>query len=91
MWSRYNAELGHRKTDLFVYRRKEKGKMFSEYADIISIDDQMKMLHIGKTTAYTLVKEKRIQHVKVGRKYIIPQKVVIQFLEEMCHNKAQDN
>ena len=65
--------------------------MFNEYVDIISVDDLMKMLHIGKTTAYKLVREKRIKHVKVGRKYIIPKKAVIEFLEEMWHNKAQDN
>lgn len=56
--------------------------MFSEYDDIVSIEDVMGMLHIGKFAVYSLLKSKTIRCVRVGRKYIIPQKSVIKFIEE---------
>lgn len=56
--------------------------MFSEYDDIVSIEDVMGMLHIGKSAVYRLLKSKTIRCVRVGRKYIIPKKSVIKFIEE---------
>ncbi len=56
--------------------------MFSEYEDIVSVEDVMGMLHIGKSAVYSLLKSKTIRCVRVGRKYIIPKKSVIKFIEE---------
>lgn len=56
--------------------------MFSKYEDIVSVEDVMGMLHIGKSAVYSLLKSKTIRCVRVGRKYIIPKKSVIKFLEE---------
>lgn len=57
-------------------------EMFSEYGDIVSIEDVMSMLHIGRSAVYTLLRNKSIKNVMVARKYIIPKKSVIRFLEE---------
>ena len=57
-------------------------EMFSEYGDIVSIADVMSMLHIGRSAVYTLLRNKSIKNVMVARKYIIPKKSVIRFLEE---------
>lgn len=54
--------------------------LFSEYGDIVSVDDVMKMLHIGRTAVYNLLKTNAIRTVKVGKKYIIPKQSVIDFL-----------
>lgn len=56
--------------------------MFSKYEDIVSVEDVMGMLHIGKSAVYSLLKSKSIRCVRVGRKYIIPKKSVIKFIEE---------
>lgn len=56
--------------------------MFSEYGDIVSIDDVMSMLHIGRSAVYSLLRNQSIKNVMIARKYIIPKKSVIQFLEE---------
>lgn len=60
----------------------ENSEMFSEYGDIVSIEDVMSMLHIGRSAVYTLLRNKSIKNVMVARKYIIPKKSVIRFLEE---------
>ena len=55
--------------------------MFSEYGDIVSIDDVMKMLRIGRSNVYKLLREKEIKCVRIGVKYIIPKKSIIEFIE----------
>lgn len=54
--------------------------MFSEYGDIVSIDDVMSMLHIGRSAVYSLLRNQSIKNVMIARKYIIPKKSVIRFL-----------
>ena len=54
--------------------------MFAEYGDIVSVDDIMKMLHIGRSAVYSLLQNGVIRTVKVGRKYIIPKQSVTDFI-----------
>lgn len=63
--------------------------LFERYPDIVSVNDIMKMLKIGKSSAYTLLKNNEIRHVRVGKKYIIPKDAVVGFVENMCYNKEQ--
>lgn len=55
-------------------------RIFSEYPDVITIDDLQEMLHIGRNVAYSLLKEGKIKTIKVGKRYIIPKSSVIDFL-----------
>ena len=61
--------------------------LFEKYPDIITINQLMEMLNIGKSSAYNLLQKKSIQHVKVGKKYIIPKTAVIDFTSKVCYNK----
>ena len=63
--------------------------MFETYPDIITIDNLMKMLNIGKTSAYSLLKKNEIRHVRVGKKYIIPKQSVVGFLNAMSYNDSR--
>ena len=54
--------------------------LFKEYNDVVDIDDLQKMLKIGRSTAYEIVKNGRIKTVKIGKRYIIPKQSVIEFL-----------
>ncbi len=56
--------------------------MFSEYPDVVSVEQVTEMLHIGQVLAYKLLKEGVIKARKVGRRYIIAKKNVIEFLSE---------
>ncbi len=55
-------------------KKTENIEMFSEYGDIVSIDDVMSMLHIGRSAVYSLLRNQSIKNVMVARKYIIPKK-----------------
>lgn len=56
--------------------------MFSDYPDVVSVEQVTEMLHIGQVLAYKLLKEGAIKARKVGRRYIIAKKNVIEFLSE---------
>lgn len=55
-------------------------EIFSEYSDIVTVDEVMKMLRLGKNTVYKLLKDGEIMNVKVGARYIIPKQSVIEFV-----------
>ena len=62
--------------------------IFESYSDIVSVDDIMCMLGIGKSSVYSLLKTNQIKHVRVGRKYIIPKQAVIDFINGVCYNNT---
>lgn len=47
-------------------KKTENIEMFSEYGDIVSIDDVMSMLHIGRSAVYSLLRNQSIKNVMVG-------------------------
>ena len=55
-------------------------EMFAEYSDIVTVDEVMKMLRLGKNTVYSLLKSEQIKTLKVGARYIIPKTSVIEFV-----------
>lgn len=64
--------------------------MFEKYDDIVNIENLMEMLHIGKSTAYKLLKTNKINHLRVGKKYIIPKTSVLSFLDCTCYNEKNN-
>ena len=54
--------------------------IFKDYPDVVTIKDLQNMLHIGRNTAYELLKSNIIKTVKVGKHYIIPKVNVIAYL-----------
>ena len=58
----------------------EETMIFREYDDVVSVDDVMKMLHIGRSNVYKLLNENSIKTIKVGKRFIIPKRSVIEFL-----------
>ena len=63
--------------------------MFDQYNDIVTVKELCQMLNIGRNTAYDLLKNNRIRHVKVGKKYIIPKTAALAFIGEICYNDKQ--
>ena len=50
-------------------------------SDVFTVDDLTEYLSIGKTTAYKLLKSKKIKAVRIGKLYRIPKKAVDEYLE----------
>ena len=54
--------------------------MFSNYPDVVGIDELTEMLHIGRNKAYELINTNVIESKRIGKKHIIPKIRVIEFL-----------
>ena len=59
-------------------------EMFSDYPDVVSVEQLKNMLNIGQVLAYKLVKKGEIKARKIGREYKIPKvNVIIYILKGM--------
>lgn len=54
---------------------------FTDYPDVVSVEDLSHMLNICKVKAYDLVKSGQVHGVKIGHVYRIPKKAIYQYLE----------
>lgn len=61
-------------------------EMFTNYPDIVRIDEIQSMLQIGRNSVYELLKNNLIKSIKIGKKYIIPKQSVIDFVKTACNN-----
>lgn len=56
--------------------------MFDSYPDVVSVEEIQQMLRIGKNAVYQLLKDGTIKSIKVGKRYVVPKKYIIDFLIE---------
>jgi len=47
-------------------------KMFTEYDDILTAEEVMEMLYVGKNTVYALLKIGELKGFRIGRTWKIP-------------------
>ena len=67
---------------------------FQAFPDVLTVPQLSRMLNINEKTAYQLVREKQINHFKIGRTYRIPKISVLNYLNtvtdvvdsQTCHN-----
>lgn len=66
--------------------------MFKEYPDVLNIDEMSRALDISTKTAYKLLRERRIEFLKVGREYRIPKINIIKYLltNKSCECQTND-
>ena len=58
--------------------------MFEQYDDILTLDEVCEALHIGKNTAYELLKSGQLKSFKCGKCYKVPRKCVEDFVIGRC-------
>lgn len=65
--------------------------MFNNYIDelpdVLTVDQLIDFLPLGRSKIYDLVKSNVIKSVRVGRKYIIPKKFLLDFLFGNFYNE----
>ena len=59
------------------FKMKNKNTIFSDYPDVVTVEQLSTMLSISAKTAYKLVKEKKIKSISIGRTYKIPKIFVL--------------
>ena len=53
-----------------------------QYHDVMTVEDLMEYLYIGKNSAYKLLQSGKIKALKIGRIYRIPRQAVVEYLEK---------
>ncbi|HQM01997.1 MAG TPA: helix-turn-helix domain-containing protein [Ruminococcus flavefaciens] len=54
--------------------------------ELITIDELMEILKIGKNTAYRMLEDKEIEAFRIGNKWKIPRSSVYKYIQEQTHN-----
>jgi excisionase family DNA binding protein len=54
--------------------------MFEQYPEVLTVKEMAEMLHIGRNSAYDLIKFQKIQAVRVKSQIRIPKESVIRYL-----------
>ena len=55
--------------------------ILKEYPDILTVEEVSKALGISTKTAYRLIRENKIEHLKVGRTYRIPKAHLLLYMK----------
>jgi excisionase family DNA binding protein len=58
-----------------------------DYPDVLTVMQMAEILGIGKNSAYALVQTGTIGHLKIGRKYLIPKRCVVDYLNASRYNR----
>jgi excisionase family DNA binding protein len=51
-----------------------------KYDDVMTIEDVMDYLAVGKCTAYKLLKQKKIKSFRIGKVYKIPKESLLEYV-----------
>lgn len=58
--------------------------MLENYSDVLTVQDLMSILHIGRNKAYELLRTNEISSIKIGKKYIVPKYLLIDFFRQQA-------
>ena len=64
--------------------------MLDNYRDVLTVEELAEVLRIGRNAAYGLLRSRAVASVRVGRKYLVPKREVIEFLCGPCYNDRVD-
>ena len=54
--------------------------VLKEYPDVLTVEQMSRALGVCTKTAYRLVRENKIEHLKIGRSYRIPKVHLISYM-----------
>lgn len=54
--------------------------MFEEYSDMLTIEDVMEMLGVGKNTAYELFRNGELKCFRIKGRWKVPKQAVIEYV-----------
>lgn len=53
----------------------KKNSLLYNYSDVLTVENVMKILHIGRSNTCELLRSKAIPSIRVGKEYIIPKTI----------------
>ncbi len=64
--------------------------MYSEYPDVVTVNDIRKMLGLSRDEVYKLIHDGTLKRIGKGRAFLIPKLSVINYVLQSAHN-SDDN
>ncbi len=64
--------------------------MFEKFPDVMTVNDMCKALHIGRSTAYSLLDSKKVRSFRVGKSIKIPKKCIEEYIESAVGGMRND-
>lgn len=65
--------------------------VFNNYPDLLTIEQMQKAMGIGRTTAYQLIADGKIRHMRIGKSIKIPKLFIIDFISQSCYSDYISN
>jgi excisionase family DNA binding protein len=59
--------------------------MFTDFPDVLSVADMQKALSVGRSTAYRLINDGDIKHLRIGKIIKIPKRFLIDYILSECY------
>ena len=56
--------------------------MFEDYPDILTVTDAAKILLVCDRTVYNLIRDRKLGHIRVGTKIIIPKICLLEYVKK---------
>lgn len=57
--------------------------MLADYPDVLTVDQLMEILHIGRNAAYGLLNRGDVKTLRIGRRYIIPKQSIVAYIKSV--------
>ena len=64
--------------------------MFNSEIEVLTIEDLMEILFVGRNYAYKLLNSGSIKGFKIGRSWRIPRSSIEEFIINSCRSSKQD-
>ena len=62
-----------------------KDKLFTEYPDLLSIEQMQEAMGIGRSMAYRLISQEKIKHLRIGKTIRIPKICMLDYVLNSCY------
>ena len=64
-------------------------EVLKEYSDILTVEEMSKALGVSSKTGYQLLRDNKIEHLKVGRAYRVPKAHLLSYLRFNLQNATE--
>ena len=65
--------------------------MFSQYPDLMTVEQARKALNIGRNSMYKLIQSGAIRHIAIANKIRIPKAYIIDYVSTLCYDGDEKN
>ena len=64
-------------------------EVLKDYPDILTVEEMSKALGVSSKTGYQLLRDNKIEHLKVGRAYRVPKAHLLSYLQFNLQNAPE--